>query len=66
MITGKALRARGMERRSDGEMERWGVVWKEGWRDESSMERRRDAGKEGGGDGGKHTKLGRRSFAPPP
>ena len=40
MITGKALRARGMERRSDGEMERWGLdgrrgggmkaVWKDG------------------------------------
>ena len=32
VITGKALRARGMERRSDGEMEEWGVGWKEGWR----------------------------------
>lgn len=47
MITGKALRARGMERCSDGEMERWGVGWKEGWRGGGMKAVRKDGGMQG-------------------
>ena len=52
-----------MERWKDGGWMEGGV---EGWRDEWSVERQRDAGKEARGDGGKHTKLGHHSFVPPP